>query len=63
MEGNSRFKIIAPYQTGHLMIDTTLKAVELGNLVGCDYVFPGENGRHLIGNGFELTPYLINKRK
>jgi len=62
MDGDPEFKIIAPYQTGHLMVDTTLKAVELGKLVGCDYVFPNESGEHLVGQGFKFRPYLINKK-
>lgn len=62
MESNLEFKIIAPYQTGHLMVDTTLKAVELGNLVGCNYVFPNESGEHLVGQGFKFRPYLINRK-
>lgn len=63
MEGNPRFEIIAPYQTGHLMYDTMLKAVELGNLARCDYVIPNERGQHLVGSGFKFKPYLINKTK
>ncbi|MCA9496180.1 MAG: hypothetical protein KC589_04515 [Nanoarchaeota archaeon] len=62
MEGDPEFKIIAPYQTGHFMVDTTLKAVELGNLVGCAYVFPNESGEHLMGQGFKFRPYLINRK-
>jgi hypothetical protein len=62
IQGNPRFEIIAPYQTGHSMYDTMLKAVELGNLVRCDYVFPNDTGAHIVGKGFRLNPYLINKK-
>ena len=62
LKGNPNLRIIAPYQTGHTSFDATLKAIELGNFIECDYVFPNESGKNLPGEGFEFIPHFMNKK-
>ncbi|MFW5704908.1 MAG: hypothetical protein ACOCXG_03610 [Nanoarchaeota archaeon] len=63
IENSEGFNLITPYKTGALYLDTMLESVRLGNLISdCEFVFPNPSGNHMIGQGFEFSPYFLKRK-
>jgi hypothetical protein len=55
-------RLIVPYQTFCDFVDATLASVQIGRMIGLDYVFP-KLEYHLMGQGFVTSPKYFDKIK